>query len=67
MSLNLIILFRLNSGDECSLYLALLMQRMAFVCKISSINILFASDDRTPKQCTIIPYGMKHKRDGKIE
>ena len=30
MSLNLIILFRLNSGDECSLYLALLMQRMAF-------------------------------------
>ena len=41
MSLNLVILFRLNSGDECSLYVALLMQRMAFFCKISSLLIYF--------------------------
>ena len=41
MSLNLVILFHLNSGDECSLYVALLMQRMAFFCKISSLLIYF--------------------------
>ena len=41
MSLYLMILFPLNSGDECSLYLVLLMQRMVFVCEISSLLIHF--------------------------
>ena len=41
MSLNLVILFRLNSGDECSLYVALFMQQMAFFCTIFSLLIYF--------------------------